>query len=211
MDAGRLSAYLRDFEAQIREVDDYVSTKEGHAPSLIFVYEERPDKADGHHVEDLASYYPKLKFIDGSNRPKKAGRPPLYFSTYLIYAPAVARFIERTLERTSLSGYGDQAIREFWIMLAVTLVRFRVVAQKELFRGIKLRNKESMVKYRLLFTESNNEIEGLRNIESQNARLTLKHRSDISNVDTFWTLQLFSRVLESGHTFEEAMEYITKN
>jgi hypothetical protein len=211
MDAGRRSLYLRDFEAQIRAVDVYVSDRAGHAPSLILIYEESPNKAGGYHVEDLASYYPRHKvvFINAPIQPKRVGRPALHFSAYVIHAPMVTKFVEQTLERSTLSGYGDQTISEFWIMLAVTLVRFRVLAHKELFPGVKLRTKEDMIKHRLLFARSNNEIEGLRNIESQYTRLTPRDREDPYNVDTFWTLQLFSHALESGCAFEEALEYIT--
>jgi hypothetical protein len=213
MDAGRRSAYLRDFETQIRVVDTYISAKVGNAPTLIFTYEERPNQPGGYHVEDLASYYPQLTaaFPDTAKGSKAARKPMLHFYAYLIYAPAVIRFVERALERSTLSGYGDMAIHEFWVMLAVTLTRFRVLAHKELFRGIKLRTKEDMIKYRLLFTASNNEIEGLRNIESQNVRLTLNKKSDVYTVDTFWTLQLVAHALESGRTFEEALEYITRS
>lgn len=212
MDATRRSAYLHDFEAQIREVDMSVFGKGGHPLANICIFEERPHKAGGYHVLDLASYYPQLPlvFVSTPNwHKKKATRKTISVNAYAIYAPMLEQFVERTLERSTLSGNGDQAIATCWAIFAVTLTRFRVLAHKEFFPNVKLRTIKSMLKYRLLFTEGDNEIEGCRNIEQQFAKLTTKHRSDAYNVDIFWTIQLVDRALACGHTFDEALAYIT--
>lgn len=210
MDVAAHLLYLDDFQERIKDIDSSVSAKTGNPPALVLAYEERPDEPNGYHVLNLASYYAQLEFarLDTSPHLNIVGNPTLRFSAYLVYAPMLARYVERTLERSSLSGNGDRAIYEFWTMLAVTLVRFRVLAHAEMFHGAKLRTKEDMIKHRLLFTTSKNEIEGLRSIESHYAKLMPLDQSNAHDVDTFWTLQLFAHALESGFTFEEALEYI---
>lgn len=211
MDATRRFAYLHDFEAQIREVDMSVFGKNGHPLSNICIFEERPDKAGGYHVLNLASYYPQLSlvFVGKPNWHKKTARKTVFVNAYTIYTPMLEQFVERTLERSTLSGNGDQAIVTCWAIFAVTLARFRVLAHKEFFPGVKLRTTKSMVKYRLLFTDDGNEIEGCRTIEQQFAKLTAKQQSDAHNVDIFWTIQLVDRALACGQTFDEALLYVT--
>lgn len=210
MDATRRSVYLHDFEAQIREVDMSIFGKSGHPLANICIFEERPDKAGGYHILNLASYYAQLPLVFVStNWHKKETRKTVSVNAYTIYAPMVEQFVERTIERSTLSGNGDHVIMTCWSIFAVTLARFRVLAHKEFFPDVKLRTMKSMVKYRLLFTENNNEIEGYRNIEEQFAKLTAKQQGDPHNVDVFLTLQLVDRTLQSGHTFDDALEYVT--
>lgn len=205
--------YLRDVYARIRDVDAYLSTKARCKASSILVCTDRPQKGTGYHVNELASYYPTVTLAD-INRPipflkKKEDKPDRSFSAYLLYAPVIVQLIERTLKRTSISGHGDAALSEFWNIIAVVLTRYRVLAHKEFFPNCKLRVREDMIKHRLLFTTGTNELEGLRNMESQYAQLTPADRSDVHDVDIFWTLQLVVNALESGRTREESWDFIT--
>lgn len=185
--------------------------RNGHPLSNICIFERRPDEAGGFHILDLAGYYPKLPLVfdNITDSKKKATKKTVVVNAYAIYVPSFEQFIERTLERSTLSGHGDQALMTCWAIFSVTLARFRVLAHKEFFPGVKLRTMKSMVKYRLLFTENENEIEGYRNIEEEFAKLPATQRSAPHGVDIFLTIQLVNRALQSGYTFDEALEYVT--
>lgn len=207
------AAYINDFQDAIGEADAYISDNAGHRPAPIFVCHERPSEAIGHHVKDLASYYPKLTASQLGNclspffQKRRAPSAP-YFSAYTIYTPEVVKLVEKTLVHTGISGNGDAALSEFWTILSAVLARFRVLAHKELFHGTALRTKDSIIKHRLLFAADQNELEGMRYIENQYAQLEPSERNDPLAVDMFWTLQLVCRARELRYTLPETYAYI---
>lgn len=204
--------YRDDFLMKIRDVDATLSQITGNNPVLVLAYKERPELLTGMHLINFASYYPKFEVPHiemSSTRLKLVGKTPVFcFPAYTIYTSAVDQYVERTLERSTLSGNGDSAIREFWGILAIALVRLRVVEHPGLFPGTKLRTVRDMVKHRFLFTENNNEIEALRIIENDLGRQMSRGVFRERDIDLFWTIQLYAHAINSGKTYEEATAYI---
>lgn len=210
MDIGRLSAYLEDFQEKITLVDDHIFVRAGHPSSPVFLYENRPSKIGGYHLADLASYYPQLDLplLAAKDPFTKRKKQTAHFSAYLIYVSEVAIFMNLLFERNNLNGIGDHALKEFWLRNAIALVRLRLHVHIELFPGVKFRTKASMVKYRHLFTQTENEIEGLQNIEKEYQAMDKGVRNDPSSADVCWTLILVERAFEAGASLGEALEYI---
>ncbi len=204
-------AYLSDFMAAIRSVDDEVFLKRGHPSSSIVLIPERANNVRGYFVQQFAGYYPRYPsgFVrvigpDGKRR-------TTYIGAYAIIEPLVLRCVENKLGRSAVDGMGDNEIRKLWYMCAIPLVRYRVLAS-QLFPDIRLRTQKSMVKHRHLFTQTGNDFEALKNIAQQLTKpVRGLNQSEPWSVDVFWTSQIVARVVDSGASFAEAVAYVAND
>jgi hypothetical protein len=204
-------AYLSDFMAAIRNVDDEVFLKRGYPSSSIVLIPERLEHVPGYFVWELAGYYPR--YPSGFVRVLGPGgkRRTTYIPAYAIIEPLVLRCVANKLGRSGVDGMGDNEIRKLWYMCAIELVRYRVLAS-QLFPNIRPRTQKSMVKHRHLFTQTGNDFEALKNI----ARQLIKpvrglNQSEPWSVDVFWTMQIIVRAIDSGASFAEAVAYIASD
>jgi len=210
MDDEARRAYLSDFMTAIRSVDDEVFLGNGHPTSSIVMLAERPDLVRGYFVQNLAGYYPKYPSGFVSVLGPGGKRRTTYIAAYAIIEPLVLRYVENNLGRSSLHGTGDHEIRKLWYMCATQLVRYRVLASGHLFPNVRLRTQKSMVKYRHLFTQSGNDFEALKNIAKQLTKpIHGLNRSEPWSVDVFWTMQIVTRLLDSGKPLSEALACMT--
>lgn len=210
MDEESRQAYLSDFMAAIRSVDDEVFLKNGHPTSSIVILPEKSDIVRGYFVQNLAGYYPRYPSGFVSVLGPGGKRRTTYIPAYAIIEPLVVRYIENKLERTVIDGMSDHELRKLWYMCAVELVRYRVLASDHLFPAVRLRTQRSMVRYRHLFTQTGNDFEALKNIAKQlNKPIRGLNRSEPWSVDVFWTMQIAARLLDSGSSLADAVVCIT--
>ena len=110
---------------------------------------------------------------------------------------------------SSSSGEGDYAIKRCWFNLAAAAVRVRVTTHPELFPGVKLRTRSSLIKHRNLFARNPNEIEVVREMKESFAFSVEALGNNPATLDVFWTLELVSELLSRGVEEKRALQLLT--
>ena len=102
---------------------------------------------------------------------------------------------------------GDAALKNFWLLTAVSLVRARVLFRSKLFPNARLRTIESMSRHVDVFGEEGFcELRKLPDILG--AELTVA--SDVE-LDMQLTQRLFVAALMGGQSRAEALSFVTSN
>ena len=197
--------YASDCKEAIRRVDAHIFEGVAKSPAQVFIFPDFPESGiSGEHVGRMLSLL--HNYPDKSLFPlESVARLESKQECYVIWEHQLTRKVEQLLRNPNNSGLGDSALRELWFLLAVGLVRRRVLYRTKWFPNAKLRDVRSIRKHAHLL--GNDVFLELR-------RLELKHEANDDRpalLDIHLTQEIVGAALNAGMSESDALAYITSD
>ena len=195
--------YLDDFFEQCKHVDRVVFGRANLPLAGFAICEKFPDVnvPQGTHIGRMASYLfdlPRNGTLHGIHK----GNPAGVGDYFVIWKKETVEKLDFLLRRGNISGIGDFALKEFWLMTAITLVRSRVLYHRKWLPRAKYRTFRSLAKHADLFR--GDLFKKIRSFETILADVTTKP----NEVDRYLTQTLVAVALEQGIHLDAALELV---